>query len=118
MGKVLSDDPSMSARANGFTWRGRAVVVTGAGGFIGSHLAERLVELGAAVTAFVHYRGEHAGGWLESSAHRRAMRIVAGDVCDRDSVAAALKGADTVFHLAALVGIPWSYAAPRSYVAT
>jgi NAD dependent epimerase/dehydratase len=108
----------MSAVTAGFAWTGRRVVVTGAGGFIGSHLAERLVELGAEVTAFVHYKAMGAAGWLEHSRHRSALCLVAGDVRDRDSLDAACDGADTVFHLAALIGIPWSYTAPASYLAT
>jgi dTDP-glucose 4,6-dehydratase len=108
--------PSPAPSPARFDWRGRRALVTGAGGFIGSHLAERLVELGADVTAFVHYRALGAAGWLERSPRRGDLRIVAGDIGDRDSLAAALKDVDTVFHLAALIGIPWSYTAPQSYV--
>jgi dTDP-glucose 4,6-dehydratase len=92
-------------------------LVTGAGGFIGSHLAERLVEGGCRVRAFVHYRGDGSWGWL-GSPRSRDMEIVSGDVVDRDSVSAAMKGIDVVFHLAALIGIPYSYVAPASYAAT
>lgn len=101
-----------------FTWTGRRVVVTGAGGFIGSHLAERLTELGAEVVALVHYRAQGAAGWLEHSLWRTSMRLITGDVRDRDTLEAALNGADTVFHLAALIAIPWSYTAPASYLTT
>lgn len=93
-------------------------MVTGAGGFIGSHLAERLVEEGASVRAFVHYNGAGRRGWLDSSPHADAMEFVAGDVADQESVWAAVSGCDTVFHLAALIAIPYSYVAPRSYVRT
>ena len=100
------------------TWRGKAVLVTGAGGFIGSHLAERLVEAGARVRAFVHYNGAGRRGWLDDSPLGKDMEVVAGDVRDRDSVVAAVRGTETVFHLAALITIPYSYQAPLSYVRT
>ena len=98
--------------------RGARVLVTGAGGFIGSHLAERLVELGARVRAFVHYNALGSRGWLEQSPHRDEMEIVLGDVADRDSVDAAVRDCEVVFHLAALIAIPFSYRAPGMYVAT
>lgn len=94
------------------------VLVTGAAGFIGSHLAEACVERGYRVTAFVHYNSANSWGWLEGSPLKSEMEIVAGDVRDYDSVSAALHGADTVFHLAALIGIPYSYASPLAYVRT
>ena len=99
-------------------WSGRKVLVTGAGGFIGSHLAERLSQLGASVRAFVHYRGQGRNGWLENSPQRAAMELVAGDLTDRDCVAAAVEGVETVFHLGALIAIPFSYQAPYSYLRT
>ena len=94
------------------------VIVTGAGGFIGSHLAERLVQEGANVTAMVHYNALGSLGWLESSPHRKDMKIVAGDVCDPGFMQTAIDGHDMVFHLAALIAIPFSYVAPESYVRT
>lgn len=100
------------------TWRGRKVLVTGAGGFIGSHLAERLVAEGAVVTAMIHYNALGRWGWLDESPSAAAMTVVPGDLCDRDSVRRAMAGIDTVFHLAALIGIPYSYQAPASYVRT
>ena len=99
-------------------WSNKKVLVTGAGGFIGSHLAERLVEAGAKTRALVHYRADGASGWLENSACRDDIEIIAGDVRDGESVLRAVRGVDIVFHLAALIGIPYSYHAPVSYVRT
>lgn len=98
--------------------KGQRVFVTGAGGFIGSHLCERLVELGATTRAFVRYRSDGSWGWLDRSPLKAEMEIVAGDVCDRDSVKHAIKDVDTVFHLAALIAIPYSYHVPDSFVRT
>jgi NAD dependent epimerase/dehydratase len=99
-------------------WSGKRVLVTGAGGFIGSHLTERLVEEGATVRGLVHYNAQGSRGWLDDSKHRNEIEILAGDICDRDSVERAVKGVEVVFHLAALIGIPYSYDAPGSYVRT
>jgi NAD dependent epimerase/dehydratase len=99
-------------------WTGKKILVTGAGGFIGSHLTERLVELGADVRAFVHYNAMGNQGWLSHSSLRESMEIVSGDICDRDSVYNVLKDREVVFHLAALIAIPYSYQAPASYVRT
>jgi dTDP-glucose 4,6-dehydratase len=99
-------------------WNGKRVLVTGGGGFIGSHLAERLVELGAATRALVHYNALGTWGWLDQSSYREQIQVVAGDVCDRDSVRQAMQGVEVVFHLAALIAIPYSYHAPASYVRT
>jgi dTDP-glucose 4,6-dehydratase len=95
---------------------GRKVLVTGAGGFIGSHLAEALVEVGAKVRAFVIYDSLGSSGWLDHSTRRGDMEIVAGDLADRDSVRGAVEGCEIVFHLGALIAIPYSYRAPVSYV--
>ena len=94
------------------------VLITGAGGFIGSHLVERCVEAGFKVRAFVHYNSRNFHGWLESSPVYNELEVVAGDIRDYDSVLAASDGCDTVFHLAALIGIPYSYVSPQAYIRT
>lgn len=99
-------------------WKGKRVFVTGAGGFIGSHLAEQLVQLGANVKAMVHYNALGSRGWLESSSYQSDMDIYAGDLSDRDSVVKGVQQSDVVFNLAALIAIPYSYHAPASYVRT
>ena len=99
-------------------WEGKRVLVTGAGGFIASHLAERLAELGARTRALVHYRSDNSSGWLAASAYKDQIEIVAGDVRDSESVTQTMRGVSVVFHLAALIGIPYSYHAPISYVRT
>lgn len=99
---------------------GRRVLVTGADGFIGSHLVERLVSLGADVRAFVFYNSWNSIGWLAdtSAATRDAIEIFNGDIRDDARVNEAVTGCDYVFHLASLIAIPYSYVAPRTYVDT
>jgi len=99
---------------------GRIVVVTGAGGFIGSHLVEALVAEGSRVRALVHYNAEGSIGSLRYVDQRTldAIEIVAADVRDPYAMRSLVRGAETVFHLAALIGIPYSYIAPASYVET
>lgn len=94
------------------------VLVTGADGFIGSHLAETLVRRGYHVRAMVLYNSFDSWGWLDESPReiRDAIDVVAGDVRDNGFVRSAMKGQDAVMHLAALIAIPYSYVAPQSYV--
>lgn len=99
-------------------WKGKKVLVTGAGGFIGSHLVEHLVELGADVRALVRYNSLGRWGWLEESTVRDDIDVLLGDVTDRDSAQKAIKKQEIVFHLAALIGIPYSYQAAFSYAQT
>lgn len=99
-------------------WSDKKVLVTGAGGFIGSHLTERLVELGAKTRAFVRYSSTGSWGWLDQSPRKNDVEVVLGDIRDQDTVTHAMAGTDIVFHLAALIAIPYSYQAPLSYVRT
>lgn len=102
------------------TWTGRRVLVTGGEGFIGSHLVERLVQDGAQVRALVYYNSFGRWGWLDTldADVRDAVEVLPGDVRDGRRVDEAVAGTDTVFHLAALIGIPYSYHAAESYVQT
>jgi NAD dependent epimerase/dehydratase len=94
------------------------VLVTGAAGFIGSHLVELLVEEGYSVVAFDRYNSESNWGWLEGSEYKENFEFILGDIRDFDSVNRALTGCSSVFHLAALIGIPYSYLSPLAYVRT
>lgn len=99
-------------------WQAKKVLITGAGGFIGSHLTERLVHEGAQAKALVHYNALGTWGWLDQSPQRDEIEVVAGDIADRDIVKHAAVGVDVIFHLAALIAIPYSYQAPESYLRT
>ncbi|QZY54300.1 NAD-dependent 4,6-dehydratase LegB [Crassaminicella profunda] len=99
---------------------GKKVFVTGAEGFIGSHLTERLVELGAEVTALVQYNSFNNWGWIDTFDERikKSVKVVTGDVREYDGMKRMIKGQDVVFHLAALIAIPYSYLSPMAYVKT
>jgi dTDP-glucose 4,6-dehydratase len=95
-------------------------LVTGADGFIGSHLVESLVLKGYDVKAFVMYNSFNSWGWLDSTdaSVRREIEVVSGDIRDPSGVRRALEGCESVLHLAALIAIPYSYESPASYVDT
>ena len=101
-------------------WKSRRVLVTGAGGFIGSHLCDELLRRGAAVTAMIRYSSRSDWGNLEYLAPQRraALNVVAGNIEDSAFVGSVVPGHEVVFHLAALIGIPYSYVAPAAYVRT
>ena len=96
----------------------KKILVTGATGFIGSHLSELLVEKGLDVVAYDRYNPNNHWGWLEESRYKDDMKIILGDVRDYDSVSKAMLGCSAVFHLAALIGIPYSYTSPLAYIRT
>jgi nucleoside-diphosphate-sugar epimerase len=99
------------------TLRGRTVLVTGAGGFIGGHLVERLVRDGARVRALVRYNSRNEHGvldWLDAEI-TQDVDVRLGELRDIESVSAAVEGADIVMHLGALIAIPYSYVNPRDY---
>lgn len=102
------------------SWENREILVTGADGFIGSHLVERLVTLGARVRAFCLYNSNGSLGWLDGAdaSVKQELDIRLGDIRDARFVAESCRGVDTVFHLAALIAIPYSYIAPTSFVDT
>ena len=96
----------------------KKLLITGATGFIGSHLTEICVEKGFNVIAFDRYNPEYSLGYLEKSKYRKDINFVFGDIRDYDSVNKVIKGCDLVFHLAALIGIPYSYNSPLAYLKT
>lgn len=93
------------------------ILVTGAGGFIGSHLVEELLKQGFIVKAFIKYNSRNNFGWLDGLSNSN-LEFVTGDVRDYDSVSAAISDCHSVFHLAALIGIPYSYVSPLAYIKT
>ena len=99
-------------------WSGKRVLVTGAGGFIGSHLVEALVERGARVRGLVHYHNDSSWGWLDHSPVRGDVEVVQGDIRAWDSVESAMREQQIVYHLAALESVPYSYLTPQDFLAT
>lgn len=98
--------------------KGKKILVTGAGGFIGSHLVEALLEKGANVRAFIKYNSRSDWGMLSDlpEESQKSIEVISGDIRDSFLVRKAVEGCDYVFHLAALIGIPYSYVAPSDYV--
>jgi NAD dependent epimerase/dehydratase len=94
------------------------VLVTGATGFIGSHLCEVLIKLGYDVIGFDRYNSNNSYGWLENSVCKGDIDIILGDIRDYDSISKAMKRCTGIFHLAALIGIPYSYISPLAYIRT
>lgn len=100
--------------------KGKRVLITGADGFIGSHLVERLLAEGCKVRAFVYYNSFNSWGWIDNFPldKKKQLEIFAGDIRDPNGVRTAMKDIDVVFHLAALIAIPYSYHSPDSYIDT
>ena len=96
----------------------KKLFITGATGFIGSHLAELCVQKGYNVVAFDRYNTNNHWGWLEGSEYKNDLEVILGDIRDYDSVSKAMAGCSAVFHLAALIGIPYSYVSPLAYIRT
>ena len=96
----------------------KKVLITGATGFIGSHLVELCLKNNIKVIAFDRYNSNNSWGWLESLKHKNEIEVVLGDIRDFDSVSKAMKDCSAVFHLAALIGIPYSYVSPLAYIRT
>ena len=94
------------------------ILVTGSSGFIGSHLVEYLVKKKYKVIAFDRYNSNNNYGWLENSDYKKKIQFILGDIRDYDSVNKAMKGCQSVMHLAALIGIPYSYISPTAYIKT
>jgi len=101
-------------------WQGKKVLITGAEGFIGSHLTERLVELGADVTALVQYNSFNKWGWIDTFDKniKENIKVVTGDIREYDGLKRIVRGQEVVLHLAALIAIPYSYLSPMAYVKT
>ena len=96
----------------------KKILITGAAGFIGSHLAEYFIKKGYKVVAFDRYNSNNSFGWLDKSPYKKKIECVLGDIRDYDSVFKTMKNCDSVIHLAALIGIPYSYISPLAYIRT
>ena len=96
----------------------KKILITGATGFVGSHLTELCVKKGFEVVAFDRYNPNYNLGWLEKSKYKKDINFVFGDIRDYDSILKTMKGCKIVFHLAALIGIPYSYTSPLAYIKT
>ena len=98
----------------------KKILVTGGGGFIGSHLVETLIKDGYSVKTIVPYNPDNSWGWIDSFEPniKKNLEIVSGDICDQNLVSKLVKNVDVIFHLAALISIPYSYVSPRSYIST
>ncbi|PWW37443.1 MULTISPECIES: NAD-dependent 4,6-dehydratase LegB [Paenibacillus] len=98
--------------------KNKKILVTGADGFIGSHLTEKLVEEGYDVRAFVYYNSFNSYGWLDNSIYSKKIEVFAGDIRDPYGVKEAMRGCEIVLHLASLIAIPYSYHSPDTYIDT
>jgi dTDP-glucose 4,6-dehydratase len=98
----------------------KKIFVTGGGGFIGSHLVERLVKLGHKVKTIVPYNIDNSWGWIDSfpKSIKKNLEVISGDICDQNLILKESKGIEIYFHLAALISIPYSYKSPQSYIST
>ena len=96
----------------------KKIIITGATGFIGSYLTEMMVGRGYNVIAFDRYNSNNNWGWLENSKYKSDIQVILGDIRDYDSVSKAMQDCQAVFHLAALIGIPYSYISPLAYIRT
>ena len=94
------------------------ILVTGSSGFIGYQVSEYLVKKGYQVVAFDRYNSNNHYGWLEKSNYKNKIKFILGDIRDYDSVNKAMEGCSDIIHLAALIGIPYSYVSPTAYIKT
>ena len=98
--------------------KNNSILITGGNGFIGSHLVEFFVKKNYNVISFDRYNIHNSHGWLENSQYKKKIKFILGDIRDYDSVYKAIKGCKSVIHLAALIGIPYSYVSPSAYIKT
>ena len=98
----------------------KKILITGGGGFIGSHLIETLIKNGYSVRTIVPYNPDNSWGWIDSFEPniKKNLEVISGDICDQNLVIKLVKNVDIIFHLAALISIPYSYLSPRSYIST